>query len=355
MVSVGEKQESDRKTGRRTKRRSDRRASDRRSGGTDKRQHERVKVSKPVKIEASLQGRFVELTRLETSGTTIDLSDGGLLANVDESISPGMRCRIEFPSEDGRAPKTAWARVRRTTTARSGFVVALEFEGPVKEAEPVGAADTAGTESPDPEVPDDTDAVSGEAVEAPVDAEETAGPIRPESDQGGRRREDRRSERESRRQSETDERRKYDRVKMSQPVKLEATLRGRFTDLMRLETSGTTIDMSEGGFLAHVEESISPGMRCRIELEDEDSGTSTSLWGRVRRTTTDRSGFVVALEFDDPDAAAEMLGAADSGGNESATPEDPDGNGAASGEAVEAAVDAEAVEDAEETAEPDER
>ena len=50
----------------------------------------------------------------------------------------------------------------------------------------------------------------------------------------------------------------------------------------------------------------------RRELDIQDihvrsSGTNF-LQGRVRRTTTGKNGFVVALEFDEPVQAAEMLG-----------------------------------------------
>jgi hypothetical protein len=103
-------------------------------------------------------------------------------------------------------------------------------------------------------------------------------------------------------------RRQYERVKVSQPVKLEATLRGRFIDIMRLEMSGVTIDMSEGGFSANVDQSISPGVRCRVELPSEDGGDPKSLWGRVRRSSTGKKGYVVALEFDEPVEAAGLLG-----------------------------------------------
>lgn len=103
-------------------------------------------------------------------------------------------------------------------------------------------------------------------------------------------------------------RRQHERIKVSQPVKLEATLRGRFIDIMRLEMTGVTIDMSNGGFCANVDQSISPGVRCRVELPDEDGGDARSLWGRVRRTTHGKSGYVVAIEFDEPVEAAELLG-----------------------------------------------
>jgi len=108
-------------------------------------------------------------------------------------------------------------------------------------------------------------------------------------------------------------RRQHERIKVAQPIKLEATLRGRFIDIMRLEMTGVTIDLSNGGFCANVDQSISPGVRCRVEIADKKGGDPRSLWGRVRRTTHNKSGYVVALEFDEPVEAAELLGKA--GGN----------------------------------------
>ena len=113
-------------------------------------------------------------------------------------------------------------------------------------------------------------------------------------------------------QQETNEegrnRRVHERVRVTKPVKLEATLRGRFIDIMRLEMTGVTIDMSDGGFCANVDQSISPGVRCRVELADTEGGEPKSFWGKVRRTTSGKNGFIVALEFDEPEQAVEALG-----------------------------------------------
>ena len=110
-------------------------------------------------------------------------------------------------------------------------------------------------------------------------------------------------------EDDQDNRRQYERIRVSQPVKLEATLRGRFIDIMRLEMSGQTIDMSRGGVLANVDQSITPGVRCRVDFaEIEGKETPESLWGRVRRTTTGKDGFIVAIEFDEPVRAVKALG-----------------------------------------------
>ncbi len=135
---------------------------------------------------------------------------------------------------------------------------------------------------------------------------------------------------------------------------MEATLRGRFIDIMRLEMSSVTIDMSEGGFSANVDQSIAPGARCRVELVDQDGGEPRSIWGRARRCTTGRNGFVVALEFDEPVAALEALRSAGAI-SEDTTAEmlGPSGSNGDADEGEEAAGDAEEVEEAGGEADPD--
>lgn len=122
-----------------------------------------------------------------------------------------------------------------------------------------------------------------------------------------------------------DDRRQYERVKVSKPVKLEAILRGRFIDIMRLEMSGVTIDMSRGGFLAKVDQSISPGVRCRIDLQEKEAGGEPeSLWGRVRRSSMGKRGFIIALEFDEPLKAMAALSGMEASATGDSSSEDPD-------------------------------
>ena len=138
----------------------------------NRRRYERVRVTKPLKLEATLRGRFIDIMRIEMTGVTIDMSKGGILANVDQSISPGVRCRVDLTAKDGSGPtETLWARVRRTDMSKNGFVVALEFDEPVKALAALGApididAAKAAAEANngDGEYPDELD--EDEAVEA---------------------------------------------------------------------------------------------------------------------------------------------------------------------------------------------
>jgi len=124
-----------------------------------------------------------------------------------------------------------------------------------------------------------------------------------------------------------EERRQHQRVKVSQPLKMEATLNGHFIEILRIEMVGKTIDMGPGGFRAHIDQSVLPGVRCRVELDTEDDKKPKSLVGRVLRTSADAGGFIVALEFNDPTEAAKILGSSDIGGKETARLELDPGDG----------------------------
>lgn len=115
-----------------------------------------------------------------------------------------------------------------------------------------------------------------------------------------------------------EERRKHQRIKVAQPVKLEAILNGRFIEILQLEMSGSTIDVGPGGFLARVDQTVLPGVRCRIEFAGKDGAEPRILSGRVIRTDVANKGFLVAIEFNDPEEAARILSSSDIGGKEKA-------------------------------------
>ena len=128
-------------------------------------------------------------------------------------------------------------------------------------------------------------------------------------------------------EARTEERRQHQRVKVSQPLKMEATLNGHFIEILRIEMVGKTIDMGPGGVRARIDQSVLPGVRCRVELDSEDDENPKSLVGRVLRASADAGGFIVALEFNDPTEAAKILGSSDIGGKETARLELDPGDG----------------------------
>ncbi len=106
-------------------------------------------------------------------------------------------------------------------------------------------------------------------------------------------------------------------------------MHGRFIEIMQLKMMGATIDVSNGGFLAKVDQTVLPSVRCRVEFDGKEGGDPKSLGGQVLRTSVaeDKDGFLVALEFDDPEEATRILGNNDIGGKETARLELDPGDG----------------------------
>ena len=67
------------------------------------------------------------------SGRTINISRGGLLARMDQSVTTGSRCLVHFDKGSDRVrPSRAWGKVLRTQGWGEHFVVAIEFETPLQ-------------------------------------------------------------------------------------------------------------------------------------------------------------------------------------------------------------------------------
>jgi hypothetical protein len=62
------------------------------------------------------------------AGKTINLSRGGLRAQVNEELPAGLRCTIQFPEPTGLTPQFRTGTVLRTWGADGQFEVAVEFD-----------------------------------------------------------------------------------------------------------------------------------------------------------------------------------------------------------------------------------
>jgi hypothetical protein len=98
----------------------------------DQRSHRRFTAEYDVNIEASLSLMGHEVMRLELTGTTTDISRGGMLIRVNQEVLPGARCDVRFVDTRGRiAPDRVTGRVRRSSKVRNAFSLAMEFDQPL--------------------------------------------------------------------------------------------------------------------------------------------------------------------------------------------------------------------------------
>lgn len=108
-------------------------AADKPAGGESRRAFPRAEVQVPMELEAELRIQGAKITGLSLSGTTVNLSRGGMLIHVPEPMAPGVRCLIQFQdAADKVSPESIWGRVRRVEEARGGYDVGIQFESPLE-------------------------------------------------------------------------------------------------------------------------------------------------------------------------------------------------------------------------------
>jgi hypothetical protein len=89
-----------------------------------------VKVACEINVEASLiNSAGHEVMRLEVTGTTIDISRGGMLVSVKQEVLPGAHCAVHFLDSKGMIePERITGRVRRSAKVNNAFHLAMEFD-----------------------------------------------------------------------------------------------------------------------------------------------------------------------------------------------------------------------------------
>ena len=71
-------------------------------------------------------------TRFQARGRTLNVSRGGLLAQLDRDVQPGVRCLAHFPRALGRLGRTmVYGVVRRSEPCEGGYRVAVTFDTPL--------------------------------------------------------------------------------------------------------------------------------------------------------------------------------------------------------------------------------
>ncbi len=103
-----------------------------------------------------------------------------------------------------------------------------------------------------------------------------------------------------------EERRAYPRVDVAFDLRLDVTIRTPGSK----PATGTTVNVSRGGILATVDRRVSLRSRCVIQFEGAEAKiriSPTEVRGVVLRMTPHKSGFLIAIMFDTPLDALEVI------------------------------------------------
>ena len=93
--------------------------------GSERRRYPRHDAAIPVQLEVEVAPKDAETTK----GTTINVSKGGMLVRLSDSLGVGSRCLIRFIGAEERiSPQTTVGTVIRETAGREDFAIAFAFE-----------------------------------------------------------------------------------------------------------------------------------------------------------------------------------------------------------------------------------
>ena len=108
------------------------------TGSLNRRSFNRLAAAYPIQMQAPYDGSGTsDLTRLPISGVTVNLSRGGMLAQIDQGILRQGRYLIRFLGAGQNVrPEIMWARVLRSRAADSGWEVGVEFDSPLEILKP---------------------------------------------------------------------------------------------------------------------------------------------------------------------------------------------------------------------------
>ena len=96
----------------------------------DRRSYPRVFVSCPVNFCVDLLGYQFQVEDFSSSGTVLDISRNGLLAEVDRLVAVGTDCVLTFINADGLvSPLEVRGKVQRTCIGGAGWRIGIKFDG----------------------------------------------------------------------------------------------------------------------------------------------------------------------------------------------------------------------------------
>lgn len=99
--------------------------------GPERRRHPRVANQLPLAVRVEMFGFRDTARPFFACGTTLNVSRGGALTEIDTPLAPGSICKVFFRDSGAIEPEYASARVVRCEAHGDLFRVALEFETPL--------------------------------------------------------------------------------------------------------------------------------------------------------------------------------------------------------------------------------
>lgn len=99
----------------------------------NRRAYRRLNATYPIQLQPPHNGLSRhDLTRLPISGVTLNVSKGGMLAQIDQGILRHGRYLIRFLGVGHHVqPDVMWGRVKRSRASDDGWEVGIEFESPL--------------------------------------------------------------------------------------------------------------------------------------------------------------------------------------------------------------------------------
>ena len=103
----------------------------------------RVKLEVPVELEMELRSDDLSSQQFVAYGVTVNISAGGMLAHLDQTVVEGAECSVHFLEAKGKlSPDLTRGKVHRVRVCREGYEVAVKFETPLEVLKAAGATAT---------------------------------------------------------------------------------------------------------------------------------------------------------------------------------------------------------------------
>ncbi len=102
----------------------------------DRRTHDRQSLALPIVLDVEIHGYDDAKKPFRAIGETVNVGRGGLMAQLDRAVSPGVRCLTHFPRGTGKIGRTMiYGTVSRSELSGSGHEVAVVFDTALRRVE----------------------------------------------------------------------------------------------------------------------------------------------------------------------------------------------------------------------------